>query len=105
MSMENILNMIVQVKWLDSYGVQSGWQDISEYKANKLEITSVGKVIYEDDDVISLAHNFADETENTCMQANGIMTIPKVCIVQITPCGVLASSCQGLASGQRQQQS
>ena len=77
---------IVCVKWLDSYGVQAGWQDISDYKANKLEITSVGKIIYEDDDVISLAHNFADETENTLQQANGIMTIPKVCITQLTSC-------------------
>lgn len=84
---------IVCIKWLDSYGVQAGWQDICEYKANKLEITSVGKIIYEDDDVISLAHNFAEETDKTLAQANGVMTIPKVCIVQITPC-VPISSCQ-----------
>lgn len=77
---------IVCIKWLDSYGVQAGWQDIGDYKASKLEITSVGKIIYEDDDVISLAHNFADETEHTLQQANGIMTIPKVCINQITSC-------------------
>ena len=82
---------IVLVKWLDSYGVQAGWQDISDYKANRLEITSVGKIIYEDDDVISLAHNFADETGHTLPQANGIMTIPKVCITQIPSCSF---SCQ-----------
>jgi len=86
MTAEEISNKVVTVRWLDSYGVQSGWQDISDYKANRLVITSVGKVIYEDNDVNSLAHNFADETENTPMQANGIMTIPKVCIIQITPC-------------------
>lgn len=77
---------IVCVKWLDSYGVQSGWREIDDFKANPLEITSIGKIIYEDDDVISLAHNFADETENTVAQANGIMTIPRVCIRQIISC-------------------
>jgi len=104
MTAEEISNKVVTVRWLDSYGVQSGWQDISDYKANRLEITSVGKVIYEDNDVISLAHNFADETENTPMQANGIMTIPKVCIIQITPCVLGTSSCLEPVSGQTQQQ-
>jgi len=92
---------VVLVKWLDSYGVQTGWQDISDYKANRLEVTSVGKIIYEDEDVISLAHNFADETENTLMQANGIMTIPKACIVQIIPCALMLSSGQELVSGRK----
>jgi hypothetical protein len=75
---------IVTIKWQDSYGVETGWQDISEYKANLCIINSWGKVIYEDDKIISLAHNYADETENTCQQANGIMVIPKVCIIEIT---------------------
>lgn len=96
------MNDIVCVKWLDSYGVQAGWQDIDNYKAGKLEITSVGKIIYEDEDVISLAHNFADETEHTLPQANGIMTIPKVCITQITSC---LFSCQEPESTQKPPQS
>lgn len=84
---------IVCIKWLDSYGVQTGWQPLYGYKANKLEITSVGKIIYEDNDVVSVAGNFADETENTEEQANGIMTIPKVCITSISYAS-LASFCQ-----------
>ena len=72
------------IKWQDSYGIEAGWKDISDYKANQLIITSYGKVIYEDDKVIALAHNYADETANTCRQANGIMVIPKVCILETT---------------------
>jgi len=82
---QDMKNDIVKIRWNDSYGVQSGWKDISDYKACLLEITSWGKVIFEDDKVIALAHNYADETENTCLQANGIMVIPKQCIIEIIP--------------------
>lgn len=84
MKFKNILGNIVIVKWEDSYGVETGWRDISDYSADSLVINSIGKIIYEDNKVISLAHNFADETNNTPMQANGIMVIPKACIVEIT---------------------
>jgi hypothetical protein len=75
---------IIKIRWNDSYGVDSSWKDISEYKAVLLIITSWGRVIFEDDDVIALAHNYAEETENTCEQANGIMVIPKSCVIEVT---------------------
>ena len=78
------MNKIVTVKWVDSYGVESGWKDIADYTAHELIVTSWGIVIYEDDKVMALAHNYADETEKTFRQANGIMVIPKVCIIEIT---------------------
>lgn len=74
----------VLIYWLDSYGVTTGWQDISNYKATELKIESLGIIIYEDEKVIALAHNYAEETELTPKQANGIMVIPKACILQIT---------------------
>ena len=77
-------NDTVKIKWNDSYGVQAGWKDISDYSANLLEVVSFGIIIYEDDKVIALAHNYAKETENTYEQANGIMVIPKLCVVEIT---------------------
>lgn len=95
---------IVCIRWLDSYGVQSGWQPTEDYRANKLEITSLGKVVYEDDNVISIAGNFAEETENTEEQANGIMTIPKACITSISSV-TLTSFCQEPELRQKQQQS
>lgn len=82
---------ILIVEWEDSYGVESGWQDISDYSASVLIIKSVGIVSYEDDSIISLAHNFADETEHTPKQANGIMVIPLACFRSITS---FSSSCQ-----------
>ena len=81
------------IEWEDSYGVEPGWQDISGYSASPLVIKSVGKVIYEDERIISLIHNFADETERTPKQANGIMVIPKACIRKVTSCSF---SCQRL---------
>lgn len=77
-------NSIVCIQWLDSYGVLAGWQKTDGFTAGKLEITSLGKVVYQNEDVISLAANFSEETENTPNQANGIMTIPKAAILSVT---------------------
>ena len=74
---------VIAVKWQDSYGVDVGWKDISDYSAQLLIITSWGRVIFEDNKVIALAHNYADETANTCQQANGVMVIPKASIIEI----------------------
>jgi hypothetical protein len=74
----------VTIKWTDSYGVDSGWKDVSDYSAVPLTVTSYGKIIYEDDKVVALAHNYAEATDNTCEQANGIMVIPLACVVSIT---------------------
>lgn len=99
--MYNIGN-ILMVEWEDSYGVESGWKDISDYSASILIIRSIGKLIYEDDRVISLAHNFADETEHTPKRTNGIMVIPKTCIRDVTSCSFSCSfSCQQPESEQK----
>ena len=55
MGKKKFLEKLVFVKWKDSYGVDTGWKDISEYSASLLEIKSLGKVIYEDKEIISLA--------------------------------------------------
>lgn len=81
---KSIVGNTVLIIWQDSYGVLSGWQEISDYSAGELNIESVGFVIYENDKVIALAHNYAKETDNTPRQANGIMVIPKACIIKIT---------------------
>lgn len=81
---KSIVGNTVLIIWQDSYGVLSGWQEISDYSASELNIESLGFVIYENDKVIALAHNYAKETDNTPRQANGIMVIPKACIIKIT---------------------
>jgi hypothetical protein len=77
-------NKAIYVKWVDSYGVTTGWQSIDGFEHCPLLIHSFGVVIYQDDNVISLAHNYAKETPNTIEQANGIMTIPLACIQDIS---------------------
>jgi len=80
----NFWDKIVTIKWVDSYGVLAGWQDISEFAPKMCVISSWGKVIYEDTNILALAHNYAEATNHTHLQANGIMVIPKVCITEIT---------------------
>jgi hypothetical protein len=75
---------IKYVKWHDSYGVGAGWEDISDFQPNELLIESIGFVLYEDEKIISLTGNYADETDRTAQQANGIITIPKCCVKEIT---------------------
>lgn len=75
---------LVRIRWKDSYGVISGWRDIADFTASPLLITSYGIIIYDNNDVIAITGNYAEETDNTIEQANGIMTIPKCCITDIT---------------------
>lgn len=103
MSIQMKIGDIVFVKWLDSYGTLSGWMHLDDFKPSVLEITSIGKVIYEDDVIVSLAHNFADETDYTASQVNGIMTIPKACIQEVISCPL--TSCREPESAQKLQPS
>ena len=73
----------IYVQWHDSYGVLSGWTELSDYDPKSLLVESVGMVIKDDDKVLALAQNYAAATENTPRQANGIMVIPKVAIARI----------------------
>ena len=80
----NFLDKMVTIKWVDSYIVEAGWRDISEFDPELCVISSWGKVIYENANLLALAHNYAEATNHTLLQANGIMVIPKVCITEIT---------------------
>lgn len=73
----------VYIKWVDSYGVLSGWVDLSEYNPNLLMIESVGRVVKVNDEIVAIAHNYSDVTENTPQQANGIMVIPRIAIKEV----------------------
>jgi len=77
---------LIKIKWSDSYGVAPGWQDIEDYIANELIIESVGFKIFENEKVVALAHNYAKATDLTPEQANGIMVIPKCCIITSSSC-------------------
>ena len=70
----------VFIKWVDSFGCTPSWQALDGYKPECLTISSLGFIVYEDEKIISISGNYADETANTMQQANGIMTIPKCSI-------------------------
>lgn len=72
---------IKKIKWLDSYGCTNSWRKI-ENITEKLFCETVGFVVSETDELISLANSIAFETEETVEQANGVMTIPKVSIIE-----------------------
>jgi len=77
-------NRTVTVKWVDSYVTHTSWSDLPDnFKADLCTVTSWGMVVYEDDKVMALVHNCADETGSTTRQVNGLMVIPKVCIKEI----------------------
>lgn len=68
------------IKWVDSQEIYH-WDSRTSYEksyADDLTITSVGFVVYEAEDrVMLLGHNGVDAW-------NGMMCIPKVCIVSRT---------------------
>jgi|ADurb_H2B_01_Slu_FD_contig_31_302287_length_416_multi_2_in_0_out_0_2 hypothetical protein len=72
------------IRWYDSYGVSAGWENLSDFHPNELLIESIGFVLYEDENIISLTGNYSCETDNTAEQANGIITIPKCCVQEMT---------------------
>lgn len=74
---------IKKIKWLDSYGCTNRWHPIEQI-TEKLICETVGYVISETDELISLANSIAYETEETVEQANGVMTISKVSIIEET---------------------
>lgn len=73
----------VLIEWVDSYGSISGWQGVEGFNPKLLTVRSYGTVVHEDEETVSIAQNYAEETEYTQEQANGIMVIPKCCIRKI----------------------
>ena len=70
---------LVAVKWEDIV-VQNGWADLEELKdLLPHEVTSIGFVIYQDDDRIILVHGLS------ATQGNPASVIPMGCVLSITP--------------------
>ena len=74
---------LVLVAWEDSQGVLSGWQRLEDFTAEVPTVYSIGWVVRENEKMISVCGNIGEETESTAYQGNGIMTIPKTCILSV----------------------
>lgn len=73
---------LVYIEWVDSQGCTPSWVKLSDYTPELPTHKSIGWVIHEDATSISFCGNIADETETSCYQGNGIMTIPKIAITK-----------------------
>lgn len=80
--MKNKILSPIYIEWIDSHGVTSGWIDLNDFMPDMPIMKSIGFIVYEDKDKISVCGNVGEETKSTLFQGNGIMTIPKNCIVR-----------------------
>jgi hypothetical protein len=73
---EDVMKLIA-VEWIDSSGA-NGWNRVSETPQAPERIRSIGWVIAESDESITIApHMTTDQDDQNCM---GALTIPKACI-------------------------
>ncbi len=72
----------IYIKWIDSCGCTNRWEEISnEYQC--IEAETIGFVIFNNDKVIAVANSVVEETPpHTPAQANGVMTIPWVSVIE-----------------------
>lgn len=71
---------LVYLEWLDSASSQ-GWSSIEDYKPDGIFCKSVGWIIRETEDLITIASNIGAPTlDKSVDQACGWMTIPKAVI-------------------------
>jgi hypothetical protein len=66
---------VKSVLWKDHNSIDS-WQDPTDYKPSAIIVISTGFVVYEDDDIISLANSY-NENDGFCC----IINILKCCVV------------------------
>lgn len=90
----------VRVDWLDSKQPVPAWQWVSDLGAPApARCTSVGFLVGESADAITLAQSLADADDEA--QAGGTMTIPRACVLDLAELAPSASSspCPAPASG------
>jgi len=74
----------VQVQWIDSCGGDCYWALLKDFKPSITKPTTFGFVIYEDDEIISVAQSYAEGDDEVPSQINGVINIPKVAILELT---------------------
>lgn len=73
----------VRVEWVDSCGGDCYWHTFDGFKPSITRPITYGFVIYEDEEIISIAQSYAEGDDYTPEQVNGIITIPKCSIVKM----------------------
>lgn len=75
---------IVKVEWVDSSGVQGGWQFREDFSTELVKVSTVGYLIEESSELIAVALNVGEPTINSPEQINGVITIPRCAITSIS---------------------
>jgi hypothetical protein len=74
---------MVHIRWIDS-NYSAGWEFLPKEAPKTTIVESVGFVLFENDEAITLTGNYSQAFDETPEQANGVMTIPKCCVEGIT---------------------
>jgi len=79
--MTNIKYPLIRVTWLDSRGVTSHWEKISEFENQHIcECISVGFQIHKDENELVLASHITNTADKDDLQVTGMMYIPVAAI-------------------------
>ena len=72
---------IVKISWIDSCASNSHWNLVEDFDGDiePIKIVSIGFLLQENDDIVTIAQNFGTNPEQVC----NLMTIPKGCIKEI----------------------
>lgn len=73
----------VRVKWIDSLSGDCRWTLKEDFKPSICRPITYGFVIYEDDEIISIAQTYSPEDGDAPEQFNGHITIPKCSILEM----------------------
>lgn len=73
---------LLLIEWLDSSQAE-GWLfiDEDEHVNDPLNCISVGWLIQESDEALSITSSLAEMVDGDPLQVNGILTIPKCCVL------------------------
>ena len=75
----------VHVTWVDSSGGDTGWEvveSLDDVHGNIITCESLGWILKETDEILTIAHNVSDGHSNAEAQFTMGMTIPKVAIIK-----------------------
>jgi len=66
---------LVKVDWIDSE-THMGWESAAEFMDKLNTVTTVGYLVYENEEQITIASSYDPEAEHY----NSVIRIPKVCV-------------------------
>lgn len=84
------MNDLKFVVWEDAFGCPAGWEDEESVERGTSVVHSVGFVLEETEQTLTLAPHIAGQNREN-RQFAGVMTLPKRQIISISSCRVLGS--------------